>query len=74
MNTDHIEQQNQRGRFASLKTWAKLIPFLRPYRGKMLALVVMMLAGAACDIAYPLLSGYAVDTFVTCLLYTSRCV
>lgn len=65
MNTDHIEQQNQRGRFASLKTWAKLIPFLRPYRGKMLALVVMMLAGAACDIAYPLLSGYAVDTFVT---------
>ena len=31
----------------------------------MLALVVMMLAGAACDIAYPLLSGYAVDTFVT---------
>ena len=65
MNTDHIEQQNQRGRFASLKTWAKLIPFLRPYRGKMLALVVMMLASAACDIAYPLLSGYAVDTFVT---------
>ena len=65
MNTDHIEQQNQRGRFASLKTWAKLIPFLRPYRGKMLALVVMLLAPAARDKAYPLLAGYALDTCVT---------
>ena len=31
MNVEQIEQNNQQGRFASLKTWAKLLPFLKPY-------------------------------------------
>ena len=31
----------------------------------MAVVLIFMLCGAACDIAYPLLSGYAVDTFVT---------
>ena len=65
MNVEQIEQQNQRGRFASLKTWAKLLPFLKPYSKQMAVVLIFMLCGAACDIAYPLLSGYAVDTFVT---------
>ena len=65
MNVEQIEQQNQRGRFASLKTWAKLLPFLKPYSKQMAVVLIFMLCCAACDIAYPLLSGYAVDTFVT---------
>ncbi|MGI6255517.1 MAG: ABC transporter ATP-binding protein [Acutalibacter sp.] len=65
MNIDEIELQNQRGRFASLKTWGKLVPFLKPYSKQMAAVLILMLIGAGCDITYPLLSGYAVDAFVT---------
>ena len=65
MNIEQIEQQNLKGRFSSLKIWAKLLPFLKPYSKTLVVIVVLMLVGAACDIAYPLLSGYAVDQFVT---------
>ena len=65
MNLEQIELQHQRGRFSSLKIWAKLLPFLKPYSKSMAVILGLMLLGAACDIAYPLLSGYAVDTFVT---------
>ena len=51
-------------RFASLKTWAKLLPFLRPYRGLMAVIIGTMLVNAAVDICCPLLSGYAVDRFI----------
>ncbi len=30
-----------------------------------MAIIALMLISAGCDIAYPLLSGYAVDQFVT---------
>lgn len=65
MDMEQIELRNQKGRFSSLKIWAKLLPFLKPYSKTMVVILVLMLASAACDIAYPLLSGYAVDTFVT---------
>lgn len=65
MNIEEMELQNQKGRFSSLKIWAKLLPFLKPYSKSMAVILGLMLLGAACDIAYPLLSGYAVDTFVT---------
>ena len=65
MNLEQIERNNQQGRFASLKTWGKLVPFLRPYPKQLAVIVIFMLLAAGCDIAYPLLSGYAVDTFVT---------
>ena len=65
MNVEQIEQNNQQGRFASLKTWAKLLPFLKPYSRNMAVILSLMLVSAGCDLAYPLLSGYAVDTFVT---------
>ncbi len=61
-----MENKNERKeRFSSLKTWGKLFPFLRPYRRLMVIIVVTMLVNAAVDICYPLLSGYAVDKFVT---------
>lgn len=49
---------------ASLKTWAKLLPFLKPYKRTMIGVVLLMLVNAGIDISFPLLSGYAVDTFV----------
>ena len=70
MNVEQIEQKNQQGRFASLKTWAKLLPFLKPYSRSMALILSLMLVSAGCDLAYPLLSGYAVDAFVT--PHTSR--
>lgn len=62
METKNTERKE---RFASLKIWAKLLPFLRPYRGKMAVIVTAMMVTAGVDICYPLLSGYAVDHFVT---------
>lgn len=62
-----MENQNteRKEKFSSLKTWAKLLPFLRPYRGLMAVVIATMLVNAAVDICYPLLSGYVVDRFVT---------
>ncbi len=48
----------------SLKIWAKMLPFLKPYRWRILFIIVMMLFNAAADISYPLFQGYAIDTFV----------
>ncbi len=48
----------------SLQTWAKLLPFLSPYKKHMILIVAMMLGGACIDIIQPLFSGYAVDHFI----------
>lgn len=61
MNLEHTQGKKT----TSLKTWAKLLPFLKPYSKSMVIICVTMLIGAAIDIAFPLLSGYAVDNFVT---------
>ncbi len=59
------KKTERKERFSSLKTWAKLVPFLQPYSKKMALILATMLVNAAADIALPLLSGYAVDHFVT---------
>ena len=59
------DQKLPGGRGSSLRTWAKLLPFLKPYSKTMAVILITMLVNAGIDIAYPLLSGYAVDTFVT---------
>ena len=48
----------------SLQTWAKLLPFLAPYRKYMVLIVAAMLFSAAIDTVQPLFSGYAVDHFI----------
>ena len=63
MDTTSQEIKKQAG--SPLKVWAKLLPFLKPYSKMMIFIVTLMLAGAAIDIAYPMLTGYAVDHFVT---------
>ena len=59
------QQENTKEKFSSLKTWAKLIPFLKPYSRNMAGILILMLVNAGIDISFPLLSGYAVDQFVT---------
>ena len=49
---------------SSIKTWAKLLPFFKPYKGYMIGIFIFMLLNAAIDIAYPLLTEYAVKNFV----------
>ena len=49
----------------SLQTWAKILPFLAPYKKQMLAIVATMLLCAGIDTITPLFSGYAMDNFIT---------
>lgn len=48
----------------SLKTWAKLLPFLAPYKWQMILIIALMILGACFDMVQPLFSGYAVDNFI----------
>ena len=48
----------------SLQTWAKILPFLAPYKKEMGIIIAMMLGAAAIDTITPLFSGYAVDNFI----------
>ena len=48
----------------SLQTWAKILPFLAPYKKQMAAIVATMLLCAGIDTITPLFSGYAVDNFI----------
>ena len=45
--------------------YTSLIPFLKPYSRNMAGILILMLVNAGIDISFPLLSGYAVDQFVT---------
>ncbi len=58
-------QKEHKERFTSLKVWAKLLPFLKPYAKSMAVVLITMLVNAGVDIVYPLFSGYAVDRFIT---------
>ncbi len=48
----------------SLQTWAKLLPFLAPYKWQMILIIALMILGACFDMVQPLFSGYAVDNFI----------
>ena len=58
-----MDSQDQNKPF-SFKVWAKMIPFLKPYKGRMLIVISFMLLGAAIDVIYPLFQAYAVDHFI----------
>lgn len=59
-----FDEREERGGSFSGKVWAKLGPFLRPYRAKLIWLTVAMLATAAIDVALPLFQRYAIDRFI----------
>ena len=43
----------------------KLLPYLRPYRGIIICMVILGLAGGLVDIVLPLFQRYALDHFIT---------
>ena len=45
-------------------SWKKLLPFLKPYRKLILAVLALNLVCACIDIALPLLQRYAIDEFI----------
>ncbi|MCL1849099.1 MAG: ABC transporter ATP-binding protein/permease [Clostridiales bacterium] len=47
-----------------LKTWAKLLPYLKPLSARVAAVVVLMVASAIVDAVVPLFTRYAVNNFV----------
>ncbi len=62
---ENMEQKEvKKERFSSIKTWAKLMPYLKRYKKHMIIIAAAMLWSALIDVGYTLLSGYAVDTFV----------
>ncbi len=50
---------------SGFKTWKKLMPTVKPYAPDMIKLILCMLLGSAVDTFTPLMSGYAVDLFIT---------
>lgn len=42
----------------------KLIPFIRPYRRKLLVMLVLGIVGSAVDIVIPLFQRYAIDNYI----------
>ncbi len=51
-------------RLSSLKTWQSVLPFVKPYRGRIALLCLFMFFAAGVDTVMPLLSGYAVAQFI----------
>ena len=47
-----------------IRSWKKLLPFLRPYRGLIAAVLVLNVVCAVIDIALPLFQRYAIDRFI----------
>ncbi len=62
---EHTTQETKKGKISSLKIWGKMLPFLRPYQKRMVLLIAVMVLSAAIDIGYTLMTGYAVDHFIT---------
>lgn len=63
-----MEQKQEtanKGLRASLKTWAKMLPLLSPYKKQVTVLIIVMVISGCMDVANTLLTGYAVDTFIT---------
>ncbi|MDR2670644.1 MAG: ABC transporter ATP-binding protein/permease [Oscillospiraceae bacterium] len=57
------EDFDKNGSF-SLKTWARMWPFIRPFRRDLLVTALLMMFASAVDVAIPLLLRYAIDHFI----------
>lgn len=49
----------------SLRTWAKIMPFIRPVKFRLLASMLLVLASAIIDSAIPLFTRHAVNSFIS---------
>lgn len=59
-----IREEKEYTKSFDLKTWKGLFPYLKPFRKRMVLLVVLNLACAAIDILLPLFQRYAIDNFI----------
>ena len=42
----------------------RLVPYLKPYKGRVIRMIIMALAGSVADVCFPLFNRYALDHFV----------
>lgn len=59
------KQTKPKERLHSFQVWGRMLPYIKPYRGLVAAILAAMLADAATSVSYTLLAGYVVDRFVT---------
>ena len=57
-------EEEEYARSFDLKTWRRLLPFMRPYRGMMLVIIALMIVCALFDILLPLFQKYAINNFI----------
>lgn len=60
---NHMEEEHYDKPF-SLKVWASMLPFFRPYRKEMTQITVLMLACAIVDVLIPIYQKYIIDSFI----------
>lgn len=60
-----IMKKEQEKRPFNLKVWMKLIPFVKPYRWLLLAVVLFNVGCAFVDTMLPLFQKYAIDNYVS---------
>ncbi len=48
----------------SFAVWAKILPYTKPYKKKLIGIIVTMLLCAVIDVCIPLILSYAVDHFI----------
>ncbi|MBI2838352.1 MAG: ABC transporter ATP-binding protein [Acidobacteria bacterium] len=54
-----------KGRIYDHRLMKRLIPFLRPYRGPLGIALLLILAGAAFELAFPYVTKIAIDTYIS---------
>lgn len=64
MKTQSKSENDSQKHEPALKTWAKLLPFFKPYRKSLIGIFIFMSINAVVDVVYPLLAEFAVSNFV----------
>lgn len=54
-----------KGRIYDHRLMRRLLPFLRPYRGPLTIALLLILAGAAFELAFPYVTKIAIDTYIS---------
>ncbi len=62
-NENPTKEQKKNGNL--FRVWAKMLPYISPYRKWVAALLAAMLLDACITVAYTLIAGYVVDHFIT---------
>ena len=60
----HGFEEEEYNKPADIRVWKKILPFLKPYRGRLAWVVFFMVLNALVDIALPLFQGYVIDYFI----------